>query len=114
MSLTTKIEPGTFNVNKFDPNATLANDLRFGEEYCDRNPQPIPVTTVDIEKADAALSLKQDIMSAWQTEEDLDLIIHHWDELTEDERLNSLIGLKELHDMRCNRLFESFESFISK
>jgi hypothetical protein len=34
--------------------------------------------------------------------------------LTEDEIANVLIGLTELHDIRCKKLFNVFESMIKE
>ena len=62
--------------------------------------------------------LESDIMAAWSTKEDLELIIETMFEgekpLTEDEQMNLLAGLVSLHDARCKRLFGTYENLISQ
>jgi hypothetical protein len=56
--------------------------------------------------------LEQAIMLAWQTSEDLDLLYkHHGDHpvvMTEDEVGNALWGIKILHDMRMEKLMDTY------
>lgn len=58
--------------------------------------------------------VEQCIMTAWGTGDDLSLILDHWDELSEDEKMNAIMGLIELHDMRCNKLFKAFEAALKR
>lgn len=59
--------------------------------------------TIDLESA---------IMLAWQTSEDIDLLFkHHGDHpipMTEDEVGNVLLGIKVLHDMRMEKLMDTY------
>jgi hypothetical protein len=61
---------------------------------------------------DTKIDLEQAIMVAWQTSEDLDLLFkHHGDHpvpMTEDEVGNVLWGLKILHDMRMEKLMDTY------
>ena len=56
------------------------------------------------------IDLEDAIYKVWQTSDDLDLLFkHHGDAptpMTEDEVANTLLGLKQLHDMRCHALMD--------
>ena len=60
-------------------------------------------TSIDLESA---------ILLAWQTSDDLDLLFkHHGDHpvvMTEDEVGNALWGIKILHDMRMEKLMDTY------
>ena len=58
--------------------------------------------------------LEEHIMSAWSTEDDIRLLTNRYDSLNEDQRLNALIGIQQMHSLRMNRLFETFESFLKE
>ena len=61
-------------------------------------------------------NLEAEIMSVWNTKDDLVAITSRMmddpDPMTEDEIANVLIGLSELHDIRCKKLFNVFESMV--
>ena len=59
-------------------------------------------------------NLETEIQNVWHTKDDLDIITERYlDEmLTTDEVGNLLIGLSELHDLRCRKLFLIFETMI--
>ena len=62
-------------------------------------------------------NLEAEILNVWQTKDDLDAIAERvYDDpdgpLTEDEIENVLIGLSELHDIRCKKLFNVFENMV--
>ena len=64
-------------------------------------------------------NLEAEIMSVWNTKDDLESITSRMMDdpdgpLTEDEIANVLIGLTELHDIRCKKLFNVFESMIKE
>jgi hypothetical protein len=54
--------------------------------------------------------LEDAIYKVWQTSDDIELLFkHHGDAprpMTEDEIANTLLGLKMLHDMRCEALMD--------
>lgn len=58
------------------------------------------------------VDLESAIMVAWQTSEDLDLLFkHHGDHpvpMTEDEVSNVLLGIKVLHEMRMEKLMDTY------
>ena len=60
--------------------------------------------------------LEQEIMQVWGLKEDLQLIFAGVCDqglaYNEDKLANALLGLIELHDMRCNQLFNTFEELI--
>ena len=59
-----------------------------------------------------AIDLESAILLAWQTSDDLDLLFkHHGDHpvvMTEDEVGNALWGIKILHDMRMEKLMDTY------
>jgi len=64
-------------------------------------------------------NLEAEILNVWQTKDDLDAIAERVCDdpdgpLTEDEIENVLIGLSELHDIRCKKLFRVFETMIKE
>lgn len=54
--------------------------------------------------------LEDAIYKVWQTSDDIELLFkHHGDApkpMTEDEVANTLLGIKQLHDMRCHALMD--------
>ena len=61
-------------------------------------------------------NLEAEIMSVWNTKDDLESITSRMmddpDPMSEDDIANVLIGLSELHDIRCKKLFNVFESMV--
>ena len=62
-------------------------------------------------------NLEEEIQNIWQTKDDLDAIAErHYDDpegpMTEDEISNVLIGLSELHETRCKKLWKVFETMV--
>ena len=61
-------------------------------------------------------NLEAEIMNVWQTKDDLESIISRMmddpDPMSEDDITNVLIGLSELHDIRCKKLFNVFETMV--
>ena len=70
------------------------------------------------EKKYEIFDLEAEIMSVWNTKDDLESITSRMmddpDPMSEDEIANVLIGLTELHDIRCKKLFNVFESMIKE
>ena len=60
--------------------------------------------------------LEAEIMRVWNTKDDLQSITHRMmddpDPMSEDDIANALIGLEELHDIRCKKLFNVFVSMV--
>ena len=64
-------------------------------------------------------NLEEEIMYVWQTKKDLDAVIERIIDdpdgpMTEDELANVLIGLGELHETRCKKLWRVFETMIQE
>ena len=64
-------------------------------------------------------NLEEEIQNVWHTKEDLDAIAERvYDDpdgpMTEDEIGNVLIGLSELHETRCKKLWKVFETMIKE
>jgi len=71
------------------------------------------------EKKYEIYDLEAEIMSVWSTKDDLESITYRLMDdpdgpLTEDETANVLIGLTELHDIRCKKLFNIFEAMLKE
>jgi hypothetical protein len=60
--------------------------------------------------------LEQAIMSAWTTSEDIKLIWEQYydgmDKLSEDQVANLLLGLQEIHNLRCQKLWDIYEKMV--
>ena len=63
-------------------------------------------------------NLEAEIMSVWNTKDDLQSITGRMmddpDPMSEDDIANVLIGLIELHDIRCKKLFNVFETMVKE
>ena len=61
-------------------------------------------------------NLEEEIMASWQTADDLNLaitsILDGTLKLTEDNVANIFCGIKELHNIRSKRLFNTFETMV--
>ena len=61
-------------------------------------------------------NLEAEIMSVWNTKDDLESITSRMmddpDPMSEDDITNVLIGLSELLDIRCKKLFDIFEKMV--
>ena len=62
-------------------------------------------------------NLEEEIQNIWQTKDDLDAIAERvYDDpdgpMTEDEIGNVLVGLSELHETRCKKLWKVFETMV--
>ena len=61
--------------------------------------------------------LEDKIMSVWGTAEDIDTLLYRClespaERLTEDDISNTLLGIKALHEQRCQRLWDAFEEVV--
>ena len=64
-------------------------------------------------------NLEAEIMHAWNTKDDLDAIAERLIDgtdgtMTEDVIGNLLVGLSELHNTRCIKLFQVFETMVKE
>ena len=61
--------------------------------------------------------LEEEIHKVWATEEDLETVLYRIMDApegppSEDEIANMLIGLKEIHNSRCIKLWDVFETMV--
>lgn len=60
--------------------------------------------------------LEQAIMVAWGTTEDIKLVWEYYydgkEPMTPDELANVLLGLQNLHHLRCQKMWDIFEQLI--
>ena len=56
--------------------------------------------------------LEDAIQRAWQTSDDIDLLFKRYldapEPMTEDDVANVLLGIKVIHDMRCEALMDTY------
>ena len=62
-------------------------------------------------------NLEEEIHKVWATEEDLETVLYRIMDApegppSEDEITNMLIGLKEIHNSRCMKLWDVFETMV--
>ena len=61
--------------------------------------------------------LEDKIMGVWSTCEDIDTFLYRYSdspavEMSEDDIANTLLGIKTLHEQRCQRLWDAFEEVL--
>lgn len=57
--------------------------------------------------------LEQNIMQCWNVCDDIQLYLDMYDNMDEDQRMNYLIGLKQMYQMKFERTWSNFESCVS-
>jgi len=57
--------------------------------------------------------LEQNIMQCWNVTDDIQLYLDMHDNMNEDQRLNYLIGLKQMYHMKFEQLWNNFEQCVS-
>lgn len=55
------------------------------------------------------IDLEDAIMATWQTSQDLDLIYNSILDKSVDEMANALLGIKCLHEMRMEQLYDAYK-----
>lgn len=56
--------------------------------------------------------LEQNIMQCWNVCDDIQLYLDMYDNMDEDQRMNYLIGLKQMYQMKFERLWNNFENCV--
>jgi len=56
--------------------------------------------------------LEQNIMQCWNITDDIQLLLDMYDEMDEDQMMNYLIGLKQMYQMKFERLWNNFEGCV--
>lgn len=57
---------------------------------------------------------EQEIMDCWGITDDIQTLIDNCEGLTEDELMNTLIGMKQLYHLKFLTMFSTFEGLIHK
>ena len=62
--------------------------------------------------------LEDKVMGVWATCEDIDTFLYRYldspaGDLSEDDIANTLLGIKALHEQRCQRLWDAFEQVVA-
>jgi hypothetical protein len=57
--------------------------------------------------------LEQEIMECWNVTKDIENFYYAQEEMDEDERLNYLLGLQSIYEVRFNKLWKTFEQCVS-
>jgi len=65
-------------------------------------------------KEKSRFDLEQEIMEVWRVVDDLKLYMEKQDQMTEDQRMNMLIGMVTMYDLKFNVLFDTFEQCLRK
>lgn len=58
--------------------------------------------------------LEQDIMDAWHVVDDINTVYHRSEGLSEDQLMNVLLGIKELYQLKFEKLFDTFEKYVAE
>lgn len=56
--------------------------------------------------------LEQNIMQCWNVCDDIQLYLDMYDNMDEDQKLNYLIGLKQMYQLKFERCFNNFEECV--
>jgi len=62
----------------------------------------------------SGFDLEQSIFECWHTKEDLENLYHRMDTMTQDQIANYLLGLIEIHNTRCNKTFDIYETLLEQ
>ena len=65
-------------------------------------------------KEKTRFDLEQEIMGCWIIVDELKLLLDRWDSITEDEKLNIIIGLSNLYQLKFDNMFRTFETCVHK
>lgn len=63
-------------------------------------------------KDKSRFDLEQEIMGCWNVVDELKLLLDRWDSITEDEKLNIIIGLSNLYNLKFDVMFNTFENCV--
>ena len=56
--------------------------------------------------------LEQNIMQCWNVCDDIQLYLDMYDKMDEDQRMNYLIGLKQMYNMKFEKTWDTFENCV--
>lgn len=58
--------------------------------------------------------LEHEIMNCWRVVDDLKMYYDHSDEMTEDQKMNMMLGIITIYELRFDKMFKTFEECIRK
>lgn len=58
--------------------------------------------------------LEQEILGCWSIVDALETLSKRWDDLQEDEKLNIILGIQALYNLRFETCFDTFEEFLKE
>ena len=56
--------------------------------------------------------LEQEIMECWNVVKDIELYYDSQESMCEDHRLNYLLGLQTMYELKFNKLWDTFEQCV--
>lgn len=56
--------------------------------------------------------LEQEIMECWNVTKDIDNLYHALESLDQDQRMNYLLGLHQIYEVKFEKLWATFEQCI--
>ena len=62
----------------------------------------------------ARFDLEQDILNVWRITDDLNLLYDKFDILSEDQRMNMLLGIIEMYNLKFEKTWATFEEVIKE
>jgi hypothetical protein len=65
-------------------------------------------------KEKSRFDLEQEIMGCWNVVDELKLLVDKWDNITEDEKLNIIIGMASLYQLKFDVMFNTFEDCVHR
>jgi len=65
-------------------------------------------------KEKSRFDLEQEIMGCWNVVDELKLLVDKWDSITEDDKLNIIIGMASLYQLKFDIMFNTFEDCVHR
>lgn len=56
--------------------------------------------------------LEQQILECWKVTSDINLFYESMEGMDEDRRMNYLLGLKEMYELKFNKMWDIFEQLV--
>lgn len=57
---------------------------------------------------------EQQLLDCWNVTKDLELYLNQHEGMTEDQKLNFLIGVKAIYDAKFEQVWQTFESLLQQ
>jgi len=62
----------------------------------------------------ASFDLEQELLRCWGVTDDIELVYHSLESMTEDQRLNALLGLQTLYELKFEKAWKAFEAICAE